>query len=296
MTEQVVLATRTAEQIAEEINGIKTETFRFLEAATKFGTMQAFEIGKRLVEAKGLVAGSWIDWLRDSVSYSEDTAQNLMRIYREYSPENPVIQGMSYSQLVALFPVPVEKRAEFAEENGVEQLSVKEIKKLIRDKDAAEKKLKTAESKASKLEASRAKLEEQLKDAQQIAERDKSVASKALDEKKALEKELNELKTAPPKIEKVVEQVPGEVTEEQLEEVRAQVRSEYEEKLELLEKEKKKQDPLLVEINFYFNQVQSELNMMGSAIKRVPKEQATQLREIIRKTVTKLLQDHFGGS
>ena len=57
MTENTAVILRSPEVIAGEINEIKTETFRFLHAATKHATMQSFEIGKRLIEAKELVPG-----------------------------------------------------------------------------------------------------------------------------------------------------------------------------------------------------------------------------------------------
>ena len=128
MMENTAVVLRSPEVIAGEINEIKTETFRFLHAATKHATVQSFEIGKRLIEAKELVpGGSWLDWLRDSVDYSEDTAQNLMRIAREYDPNSSAIQSLSYSQLVALFTLPPAEREDFVKETNAAELPVNSI-------------------------------------------------------------------------------------------------------------------------------------------------------------------------
>ena len=44
------------------------------------------EIGNRLNEAKDqLEHGKWLDWLREKVDISERSAQNFMRLAREYS-------------------------------------------------------------------------------------------------------------------------------------------------------------------------------------------------------------------
>ena len=50
------------------------------------------EIGRRLIEAKEQLGhGDWLPWLHDKAEFSERTAQNLMRIAREYT--NPPCHG-----------------------------------------------------------------------------------------------------------------------------------------------------------------------------------------------------------
>ena len=110
-----------------------------MEAATAQVKRNSFEIGQRLCELKEKCAhGEWLVAL-GQVSYSEDTAQNLMRIYREYDPTVRAFQELNYSQLVALFPVPMDQRKEFVEENDLSGLSTRDIKKLIKQKEDAEK-------------------------------------------------------------------------------------------------------------------------------------------------------------
>ena len=175
--------------IAAEINAIKVHTCGVFAHSI-------FEIGKRLCEVKVLVGhGQWVDWLRDNVSYSEATAQRLMRCHREMSGEAQelsegepnVFEGLSFSQMVALFPLPVEKRAEVVRDNAVQGMSSRELQELVdREKKAV------AEAKAAKAAASLA--DDAAKEAiraKDIAEHELAAARADKDKKTA---ELNELK------------------------------------------------------------------------------------------------------
>ena len=73
----------------------------------------AVAIGKRLLEAKGLVPhGRFCEWLRLNVDYSERRAQDLMRLYETYGrgtiPES--VNALDYSKAVALLSAPEEAR------------------------------------------------------------------------------------------------------------------------------------------------------------------------------------------
>lgn len=64
-------AERTPLIIAAEINAINQESRRML-------LKNAIEIGRRLKEAKTLLKhGEWLKWLKESVSYSKSTAENM---------------------------------------------------------------------------------------------------------------------------------------------------------------------------------------------------------------------------
>ncbi|AFM01081.1 Protein of unknown function (DUF3102) [Desulfitobacterium dehalogenans ATCC 51507] len=74
---------RTPLVIAAEINMITHQTKKILLAS-------AVEIGRRLKEAKSLVKhGEWGKWLEESVSYSQQTAGRLMKLYEEYGSSFP---------------------------------------------------------------------------------------------------------------------------------------------------------------------------------------------------------------
>ena len=140
--------TRSAAVIAEEINSIKSQTSGILTAALAYTKRSCFEIGKRLVEAKELVPfGEWGEWLESNFEYSESTAGNLMRIYREFGSEQvdmltgkspaELFEGLSQSQLVELFTLPKGARVDFVEEHREElvsgEMSIRDMRALIEE-------------------------------------------------------------------------------------------------------------------------------------------------------------------
>lgn len=154
------LSTRTPSAIADEINSIKTQAGAVLSSAFSFARRSVFEIGKRLEEAKSLLPhGEWGKWLKENVDYSESTANNLMRIYREFGDEQidmltgtsdaEIFGTLSQSQMVELFSLPKPARREFVEEHREElesgEMSIKEMRiqiaKLKMEKEGAEEAL-----------------------------------------------------------------------------------------------------------------------------------------------------------
>ncbi|GAB6155475.1 hypothetical protein JCM17380_42260 [Desulfosporosinus burensis] len=74
---------RTPPVIAAEINTIRHQTGKILLAG-------AVEIARRLKEAKDLLPyGEWGKWLEESFSYSQKTAEKLMRIFDAYGTQQP---------------------------------------------------------------------------------------------------------------------------------------------------------------------------------------------------------------
>lgn len=137
------LAVRDLDVVAAEINVIKQQTAGVIARSI-------FEIGKRLCEAKAMIGhGNWEAWLRDNVEYSETTARNLMRAFREMGGEQidmltgeapcDVFESLNLSQMVALFPMPVQERAAFVKENDVASMSVREVEERVREAVAQEK-------------------------------------------------------------------------------------------------------------------------------------------------------------
>lgn len=135
---------RTPELIAEEINLIKNQT----KVMVIYNTI---EIGRKLTEAKSKIPhGEWGKWLEEKVDCSKSTANNLMRIFEEYGSEQMALFGetppkfqalgnLGYSQLVAMLSVPEEEREDFINENEVENLSTRELEKLIKERDQERK-------------------------------------------------------------------------------------------------------------------------------------------------------------
>lgn len=140
-----VQVVRTADMIAAEINAIKDQT-------RKIVLYNSIEIGRRLVEAKEIVGhGEWANWLEKSVDYSQRTANDLMRIFNEYGSSQISLLGdnlnsqtyanLSYSKALALLGLAPEEREEFVKENKVDDMSTRELKEAIKEKQKLEEKL-----------------------------------------------------------------------------------------------------------------------------------------------------------
>lgn len=120
---------RTPEVIAEEIRQIKEE----VQGAVINGTI---EIGKRLCEAKQMVAvGSWGQWLRENISYSERTAQNAMAIYNEYGKKGvpPGLMNASLTNALQLIGLPEDIKHEIIDSGAAEEMSSRELKERIKE-------------------------------------------------------------------------------------------------------------------------------------------------------------------
>lgn len=108
----------------------------------------AIEIGRRLTEAKAMLPhGAWGDWLRDEVEYSKSTANNFMRIFDAYGSDQMGLFGaeaksqalgnLSYTKALRLLAIPEEEREEFVEAHNVEDISTRELDRLIKERDEA---------------------------------------------------------------------------------------------------------------------------------------------------------------
>ena len=130
--------TRTPEVIAAEIRTLSGQVLGSI-----------IEIGRRFCEAKELVPygdfGAWVD----ETGYSVRTANNFMKIFREYGGQTSLFGSgtdsqtfakLSYTKALALLAVPAEEREQAAVELDAEHLSVRELEQAIRERDEAKKK------------------------------------------------------------------------------------------------------------------------------------------------------------
>ncbi len=155
---QVML--RSPDVIAAEIRSIDQQ-------ARQYVLNSAIEIGKKLKEAKELVAhGEWGNWLQENVNYSQSTANNFMRVSEEYA-NSQALANLSYTQAVALLSVPAEERESFVQENNVTELSTRELQAVIKEKKELERQLQKANEKAEYERLEREKLEASLQEMQQ---------------------------------------------------------------------------------------------------------------------------------
>ena len=249
--------TRSPAVIAGEINAIKSQTSGILEAALTYAKRSCFEIGKRLEEAKATVPfGEWGEWLENNVSYSVSTANDLMRIYREFGNEQidmltgksdaEVFEGLSQSQLVALFNLPRAMRAEFVEEHREElesgELSSRKLKEEIKRLNAV---IEQKDKEIRDNDDSYGELVIQKKAAEALAKEASERAVEAEAKASDLQLRFDELNERPLEVAKVTETV-YEASPEQIEEIRAAAIKETEEKhAKADEKKQKEVDKLL---------------------------------------------------
>ena len=142
----------------------------------------AIEIGRRLEEVKAMLPhGRWGDYLKNEVAYSQSTAQNFMRIYREYGANQQSLFGgvansqalgnLTYTKALQLLAIPdAEDRERFAIENDVEHMSVRELNEALKARDEAEEKAAAAQDEAGRLEKRVLHLQEEIAGQAQVYE------------------------------------------------------------------------------------------------------------------------------
>ncbi|MGN1118266.1 MAG: DUF3102 domain-containing protein, partial [Acutalibacteraceae bacterium] len=145
-----------------EISVITEEVKELCRQAQNMAVMYVIEIGKRLVEAKSaLPHGEWNNWLENEVGFTQRTAQNYMQIFNEYSEQQysffgvitntKSISHLPYTKALKLLALPADERTEFVQNENVEEMSVKELNKAIRERNEARKEKEAAEAREREL-------------------------------------------------------------------------------------------------------------------------------------------------
>lgn len=250
------LIARGASSPVREIGVITQEIKQLCQQAQATALMYIVEIGRRLVEAKGaLPFGEWGGWLKNEVGFSQSTAENYMRLFEEYGASQITIFGASvdsqtfaklpYSKALALLAVEREEREKFAEEIGAEDLSVKELKAAIAERDAERERRCTLEEKYEELERSRNEYAAAADEAGELKARVRELEDKLKIEADAAEKAKEKLKRAkenpklpPDQLEKIKKEA-EEAAKKAIEESSAAELAELREKLAAAEKAKK---------------------------------------------------------
>ena len=151
-----------AELIPEESRNIEVITGEILLFKAQAGA-SILEIGKRLIEVKAQLGhGEWIDYLREKVDFSPRTAQDMMRLAKEYS-NTQTFALLGAQKALQMLALPAEEREEFVSQNDVENMSVRQLKEAIKAREEAEKERDEAKEKA---DAIRQDLTDQLKEMQ----------------------------------------------------------------------------------------------------------------------------------
>lgn len=252
----------------------------------------AIEIGERLLEAKELVPhGEWGNWLKKNVNYSQSTANNFMRLYKEYGNDrgslfttltnSQTIMNLDVSKALALTVLPPEEREEFVSEHDVESMSTRDLKEALQEnkelKQQLEEKERQITQSASQLDiaiSERQRMQDKLNESvNRNAGYEKSLqlkidAAKRLEvEKKAAEEKQKESEKKAQELQRKMEELKSrkpEVDQQVIGELRAEAEKEAErrfaQEIEKLRAEKEKAEQRAAEAEEKNRQLQSKAN------------------------------------
>lgn len=227
-----------------------------IRALTASMLANIIEIGRRMCQAKEILPhGEFGEWVKTKTGYSQSTANNFMKLFQEYGEAQESLFGaevksqtfgnLPYSKALALLAVPAEEREEFARENHVEDMSTRELKKAIKERDELRRKLNEERAAAEGASLRISDLEEKLEASGQEAARQKQAAEQAKEELEALKNAPVEvaIQTADPEeVQREVEealQKAMEAHKKELEAVAAEAKKANEERDKLQERLKK---------------------------------------------------------
>lgn len=293
-----VVAVRSIEIVTAEIHTIRDNVARvFMDGVV--------QIGRRLEEAKQLVPqGEWLAYLDKELGYKPSTAQNYMRIAREFGDGQVGLSGktpgdffgnLGYSQLLPLLGLPEEEREQLAEEHNLAGMSSREIQALVKERDEAKANAdkletaladKTAEGQAlqGKLDTARADLAKQKDKAKAQAEAAKANAETAAE----LQRRLDALEQQAA--------APRELTDEERTALRDEIAAEQAEAVQAAEaraadalaKLEKVKNPAAHKVNFLFGELGEYWNRLQAALRELEQsdsEAAGKMREAIGQAV-----------
>lgn len=192
-----------------DLNTVTAELKVLQHQAQALAIQYVIQMGLRLQEAKEMIDDSkeFENWLAQEVNFKKATAYNYMKIAANYGADQaslfgeskPSYEKLNYAQALALLAVPEEEREAFIEENHVEDMSARELKKAIAERDEAIKAKEAAERELDdtkwelegKLDELRAELEEK-PDVEALQERVENAEKVSNDWKKRAETAENE--------------------------------------------------------------------------------------------------------
>lgn len=210
-----------------EGRNIEVITGDILEAQRKGGEA-VLTIGKCLIEAKDMLPhGEWLPWLAEKVGYSEKTAQNFMRLAREFS--NPqAIADLGATKALKLLALPPDEREKFVADHNVIDMTTRQLEQAIKERDEARMAVKQAEADQHAAEQARDKMAEDMRLLNARLAGVREDREQAMQDVARLESELAELKARP--VEVAVETV---VDQAAIDKARADAIAEMQEKLDI---------------------------------------------------------------
>ena len=205
---------------------IEVITGDILEAQRKGGEA-VLTIGKCLIEAKDMLPhGEWLPWLAEKVGYSEKTAQNFMRLAREFS--NPqAIADLGATKALKLLALPPDEREKFVADHNVIDMTTRQLEQAIKERDEARAAAERAAADQRTAEQARDKMAEDMKFLNVRLAGAKEDREQAMQDVARLEAELADLKAKP--VEVAVETVMDQAA---IDKARADAIAEMQEKLD----------------------------------------------------------------
>ena len=187
-----------AQTMAKPVEGrtIEIITDEILDAK-RTGGEAILTIGRCLIEAKDMLPhGEWLPWLNERVEFSERTAQKFMQLAREWANPN-TLADLGASKALMLLALPEGEREQFVEDHNVIDMSARQLKEAIRERDEARKAAEVAKADASAAEQARAKMEEDMAVTQNLLESARADADSAGSRARVLEEKLRMLQEQP---------------------------------------------------------------------------------------------------
>lgn len=187
-----------AQTMAKPVEGrtIEIITDEILDAK-RTGGEAILTIGRCLIEAKDMLPhGEWLPWLNERVEFSERTARNFMRLAREWT-NRQTLADLGAAKALTLLALPAEEREQFVEDHNVIDMSARQLKEAIRERDEARKAAEAAKADASAAEQARAKMAEDMRATQNLLESARADADSAGSRARALEEKLRMLQEQP---------------------------------------------------------------------------------------------------
>lgn len=168
-----------------------------IRALTASMLANIIEIGRRMCQAKEILPhGQFGEWVKTKTGYSQSTANNFMKLFQEYGAPQESLFGaevnsqtfgnLPYSKALALLAVPAEEREDFVRDNHVEDMSTRELKQAIKERDELRRQLNEERAAAEGASLKISELEEKLDASGKEAARQKTEAEKAKEKLEAL--------------------------------------------------------------------------------------------------------------
>ena len=253
-----------AQTMAKPVEGrtIETITDEILDAK-RTGGEAILTIGRCLIEAKDMLPhGEWLPWLNERVEFSERTARNFMRLAREWT-NRQTLADLGAAKALTLLALPAEEREQFVEDHNVIDMSARQLKEAIRERDEARKAAEAAKADASAAEQARAKMEADMAVVNASLAAAREEKQKADQEAARLENELAALKARP--VEVAVETV---VDPEAIEKATAEAVAEIKAKLDKAREAKKRAEDRQKIAEDALEQVRLQLEEQAKAEKK----------------------------